>query len=124
MMHEPERQDLTTLVLQPDRAERMVAHVMEHSQLELRRRQRASAGSRFGLFDGLLTFSRPALATAAMLALLSLVALQQAPKAAPTADNNTFIWSASLPAPVEVWLEEGQPPTVLDMIVLGTEDNN
>ena len=121
-MHEPERQDLTTLELHPDRVERMVAHVMEHSQLELRRRQRAAAGSRFGVFDGLLAWSRPALATAAMLALMSLVALQQFKPREAT--DNTFIWSASLPAPVEVWLEEGQPPTMLDMIVLGTEDNN
>ena len=117
-----ERQDLSLLDLPTDRVERMVSNIMERSQLELRRRQHAAAAApRFGLFDGLLAFSRPALATAAMLALVSLVALQQVESDEST--DQTFIWSANLPAPVEVWLEEGQPPTMLDMIVLGGEEN-
>ncbi|MGH7469042.1 MAG: hypothetical protein ACRENP_13890 [Longimicrobiales bacterium] len=118
-MREPERPDLTPLDprREPDRWERMVRHIMARSTGELQRRQAAGV---FGLFDGLLAWSRPALATAAALTALSLFALSQLEsRAQPT----LFIRSASIPAAMSVWIEEGQPPSMLDLIVLANGEN-
>jgi hypothetical protein len=95
----------------------MVRQIMARSMSELQRRQGSGV---FGLFDGLLVWARPALATAAALALLSLIALSQLDAAGGT-PQATFIRSASIPAPMSVWLEEGQPPNTFDLIVLDGE---
>lgn len=119
-MREPEAPDLRPLDPrnQLEHWDRMVATIMARCAIELRRRQIAPS---IGVFDGLLAWSRPALATAAALAALSLAALAQQDKA-PLEANPTFIWSAALPAPVEAWLQEGQPPSMLDMFVLDGEN--
>lgn len=122
-MFEPERQDLSALTPPTERFERMVAHIMEHSALELRRRAAVMRAPSFGLFDGLLAWSRPALATAAMLALLSVIALSQLDRSSGVQGQSAYFRSAALPEPVEVYLEEGQAPTVLDMLVLDKEEN-
>ena len=117
-MREPERPDLSSLDPRRDapRWEGMVRNIMARSLIELQRRQAAGV---FGVFDGLLVWARPALATAAALALLSLIALSQLQ--AGSTPQATFIRSASIPAPMSVWLEEGQPPNMLDLIVLDGE---
>jgi hypothetical protein len=118
-MREPEAPDLGPLDprSQTERWDRMVSTIMSRCAVELRRRQSAPV---IGVLEGLLAWSRPALATAAALAALSLAALAQQDNAPET--NPTFIWSAALPAPVEAWLQEGQPPTMLDMFVLDGEN--
>jgi hypothetical protein len=120
-MREPERPDLSPLDprVDVDRWERLVRRIMTRSAAELQRRQAAGV---FGLFDGLLAWSRPALATAAALAALSLLALSQL-KTPTLAQPATFIRSAAIPAPMSVWLEEGQPPSMLDLIVLTNGEN-
>ena len=119
-MREPEAPDLGPLDprIQTERWDRMVSNIMARCAVELRRRQNAPV---LGVLDGLLAWSRPALAAAAALAALSLVALARQDNAA-NETNPTFIWSAALPAPVEAWLQEGQPPTMLDMFVLDGEN--
>src|SRR5262245_4369133 len=115
-MREPERPDLSALDPRRDgkRWEGMVRQIMARSLIELQRRQGSGVT---GLFDGLLIWARPALATAAALALLSLIALSQLETSGAT-PQATFIRSASIPAPMSVWLEEGQPPNMLDLIIL------
>jgi hypothetical protein len=117
-MREPERLDLSPLDPRRDtqRWEQLVRQIMARSAAELQRRQ---AAGMFGLFDGLLAWSRPALATAAALALLSLIALSRLE--APT--MTTFFRSQSMPDEMSVWLEEGQPPSILDLIVLRNGEN-
>jgi hypothetical protein len=121
-MKEPEALDLGPLDPRPDaeRWEAMVAGIMSRCAAELQRRQNLR---NTGVFEGLLAWTRPALATAAALALLSLVALSRNESLAAGDASTTFIWSARLPAPVEVWLQEGQPPTMLDMLVLDSGEN-
>jgi hypothetical protein len=123
-MFEPERQDLSALVPHNERFERMVSNILEQSALELRRRASMVRTPSFGLFDGLLAWSRPALATAAMLTLLSLVALSRLERnAGELAAEPAYFQSAQLPAPVQVWLEEGEAPSVLDSFVLAKGEN-
>ena len=75
-MREPERLDLSALDPRRDheRWEQMVHQIMWRSTGELQRRQGSAV---FGLFDGLVAWSRPALTAAAALAALSLVAVSQ-----------------------------------------------
>ena len=117
-MREPDRPDLSPLDPRrdPQHWEMMVRRIMARSAAELQRRQMAG---HFGLFDGLLAWSRPALATAAALALLSLIALSRGETPAMT----TFIRSPAMPVEVSVWLEQGQPPSMLDLIVLRNGEN-
>lgn len=129
MMFEPERQDLSGLTPSRERIERMVAHVMMQSAGELRRRAaqvRVSSLQSFGLFDGLLAWSRPALATAAMLAALSLVALSQFERSTAGSEAPAFrsyFQTASLPAPVELWMQQGEAPSALDVMVVSDGEN-
>jgi hypothetical protein len=113
-MHEPERQDLTSLDLGGDRFERVVANIMERSQFELRRRAAAPRVTGFSLLDGLLGWSRPALATAAALAAVSLVALSQLDRPTDADGEAAYFLSSSLPVPVQEWLEDGEAPGVGD----------
>ena len=125
MMHEPERNDLTSLDLSPDRVERMVVHIMERTAFELRRRQQAAVRAlpHMSVLDGLIGWARPALATAAALALISLAALSRLERHVPSTDDPAFFQSAALPAPVQEWLEEGQPPSVVDMFAVADGEN-
>ena len=120
-MRDPERPDLSALDWQSsDRWERMIAQIMARSATELQRRRVAGT---FGLFDGLLAWARPALATAAALALLSAFALARVGSTDGIETDPAFFRSASLPGPIEAWLEAGEPPTVLDLFVLTSGEN-
>jgi hypothetical protein len=119
-MREPDRPDLSPLDLRPDspRWERVVRQIMLSSAAELLRRR---AAGKFGLFDGLLAWARPALATAAALVLLSVGVLSQFKTPKAMTNPVTFFESPGMPQPVSVWLEEGQPP--LDLILISTGEN-
>jgi hypothetical protein len=119
-MKEPERLDLDALDPRRDheRWERMVRQIMTRSSAELQRRQGSAV---FGLFDGLVAWSRPALATAAALAALSLVALSQV-RTTPAIAQTAYFRTADLPAPMTVMLEEGEAPSVLDLLVMSGEN--
>jgi hypothetical protein len=67
-----------------------------------------------------LAWARPALATAAALALISLFMLSRL--GTPT-QPATFIRAANMPEAMSVWLEEGRPPSMLDLIVLTNGEN-
>lgn len=128
MMFEPERQDLSALGPAPERLERMVSTILERSALELKRRAAGAVRApSFGVFDGLLAWSRPALATAAMLALLSLVALSRLERQGANAEAMSFrsyFQTASLPEPVELWMQQGDAPSALDMLVVTGSGEN
>src|SRR5262245_3237753 len=121
IMREPDRPDLSSLDprREPHRWERMVRHIMLNSAAELLRRR---AAGKFGLFDGLLAWTRPALATAAALVLVSVAVLSQFKTPEAIASPVTFFQSPGMPQPVSVWLEEGQPP--LDLILISTSGEN
>src|SRR5688500_17722157 len=120
-MMESDRQDLSPLNPRTatDRWERMVTNIMERSALELRRRRVAPQD--VSIFDGLLAWTRPALATAAALALMSLIALSQL-RTQPVSAQSAYFRSANLPPAVTVMLEEGEAPSVLDLLVMSGEN--
>jgi hypothetical protein len=119
-MREPERLDLSALDPRrdPERWEQMVRQIMWRSSAELQRRQGSAV---FGLFDGLVAWSRPALAAAAALAALSLVTLSQF-RPPTVVTQATYFQSPGLPAQVAVMLEEGQALSMLDLLVMSGEN--
>lgn len=114
-MIDPEGLDLSPLDPQLDaqRWERMVSGIMSRATFELRRR--AAAARVPTPLDSLVAWMRPALATAAVLALLSLLALFRAGERGY--HPRMFFESADLPVPVTIWLEGGQAPTASDLLV-------
>ena len=119
-MMDPERPDLSAFEWDDAaRWERMVKHIMWRSSAELERRRLAGS---FGLFDGLLAWARPALATAAALTLISLYALSQSNPGSGASLSGAFFRSAALPGPLEAWLEGGEPPTANFITLPGGEN--
>ena len=95
-MMDPERPDLSAFEWENSaRWDRMIRHIMGRSSAELERRRLAG---NFGLYDGLLAWARPALATAAALALISLYALTQADGGSGNNLSGAFFRSAALPS--------------------------
>ena len=119
-MREPERFDLSALDPSGDseRWERMVGQIMWRSSSELQRRQSSAA---FGLFDGLVAWARPALATAAALTLISLVTMSRLDQSNPLL-LSAYVRSPDLPAPMTLMIEEGEAPSVLDLLVINGEN--
>jgi hypothetical protein len=119
-MREPERLDLSALdpTRDQERWERMVGQIMWRSKAELQRRQGAPA---FGLFDGLVAWSRPALATAAALTLLSLAALARQGSTS-TMLQTAYFESSGMPEEMSMMLEEGEALSTLDLMVLSGEN--
>ncbi len=119
-MRDPERPDLSAFEWDfNQRRDPMVKHIMWRAATELERRRQAGT---FGLFDGLLAWSRPALATAAALALISLYALSQVEARSANGLSGAFFRSAELPAPLQTWLEAGEPPTANFIVLTGGEN--
>lgn len=98
--------------LDPERWERRIARITALAAPELARRAAVETGPSLVL----LGWFRPALATAATLALCAgaaLVMLLQSPAAAP--EPPAMAEALRLPAPVALWLGEEQPPSVADL---------
>jgi hypothetical protein len=121
-MRDPERPDLSAFGWDNDeRWNRMVQRIMWRAAPELQRR-RSSAGA-FGVFDGVLAWARPALATAAALALLSLLALARLEtNRANETQAVLFFRSNALPAPLQTMLEAGELPANELFAVTGGEN--
>lgn len=114
-MSDSDRVDLRALDprLESERWERMVRGIMRGASNELlRRRERAYAPTPM---DGLVALLRPALVAAAILAIISLAALQRS-NGDPT-HPGSFVDSSLLPEAVTIWLEDGDPPTATDLYV-------
>jgi hypothetical protein len=120
-MREPEAPDLGPLDprTETERWDRMVSAIMTRCAVELKRRQHAPS---VGIFDGLLAWSRPALATAAALAALSLLALTQFDGGGSLAQSVAYFRSPDMPEAMTIMLEEGEAPSMLDMFVLAGEN--
>ena len=119
-MREPERFDLSALdpSRDSDRWELMVRQIMWRSTAELQRRQSSAV---FGLFDGLVAWARPALATAAALTLISLVTMSRLDTNSAVTQT-AYFRSPNLPPAMTLMLEEGEAPSVLDLLVIAGEN--
>ena len=104
--------------LDRERWERRIATITALAAPALARRARLSADGETGPSLVLLGWFRPALATAATLALCAgaaLVMLLQSPAAAPEPATPAMTEALRLPAPVALWLGEEQAPSVADL---------
>ncbi|HUF50140.1 MAG TPA: hypothetical protein VMN60_04870 [Longimicrobiales bacterium] len=104
-----ERVDLSMLELDAEERERLVASVLAHASSELARRATADTSPMFVLYQ----WARPALAAAAVLALLCLSVLAR--RAAPTGPGLTD--ALDVPTPANEWLVADRRPTVADLVV-------
>jgi hypothetical protein len=94
-----------------ERSEQMVQQILARCADELAHRKRLEE---FTIFDGLLAWTRPALALAATLVLLSLGVLARQSRASNTLP---LFHAASLPPAAESWLLEGASPLAGDVPV-------
>lgn len=105
--------------LDPARWESMVRGIVEGAAPILGRYARRSP------VDWLASWSRPALAAAAVVAALATGALLAVPRAETGGSTATIGLGDALgyPAPVSVWVSTGQPPTI-EELVLAMEERN
>jgi hypothetical protein len=92
-----------------ERSERMAGRIMMRCAAELMRRRSSSV---FTFADGLLAWSRPALAVAAALAVVALVALA---KSAQSSRPLLLMHATALPPAAQQWLLDGASPLVVDV---------
>jgi hypothetical protein len=113
-----ERLDLTSL--EPDEAqrERLVAAIMLRAGSELSRRAAVDVSPIAALSD----WMRPALAAAAVIALICASVLTQR-ELAHIEPGAGYVDALAVPAPLNEWLISGRSPTVADlMIAMDGED--
>src|SRR5687767_5862911 len=99
-MSDSDRPDLRALGygIEAERWERMIGGIMGRAAFELQRRARLSAVRAPSAIENLVAWMRPALATAAVVAVLSLLALTRGPEGAP--QPATYFGGGQLPTPV------------------------
>lgn len=119
--------DLSPLAATADPAafEELVARIMEASAPELERRRQRALRPAPGLLSLVAGWTRPILAAAAVVALISTGVLQRAPGGAGGStgegDWTTLPEALGLPSTVATWLDEGRTPTSREL-VLAMED--
>lgn len=106
-----ERIDLSGLELTSAERDRLVGSIMTRTQAELRRRQVQDVSAIAALTDWL----RPALAAAAVLAVvcLSVLALERG----PATPGRGYTDALDVPQPANEWMVMGRAPTVSDLFV-------
>jgi hypothetical protein len=112
---EPERVDLSALDPTRDRIgyERLVHRILEAAAPELARR-RAAANP----LVQLAAWARPALAAAAVIAVLAAGAIAMAERYDGAQDPaGTIADALGVPAPASDWLAEGRAPTTGDLVL-------
>jgi hypothetical protein len=107
-----ERLDLTAL--EPDEAqrERLVAAIMLRAGSELTRRAAVDVSPIAALSDWL----RPALAAAAIIALVCMSVLTQR-DLGHVEPGTGYVDALAVPAPLNEWLISGRSPTVADLLI-------
>jgi len=100
------RLDLSPLKPDPERVDRAADAVLARTRGTLAGRQRMQAS----VWREIPGWERPLLATAALAALLSIVALIRVHLAVPAEPVATLSEDAGVPAPVASWVDSDQPP--------------
>jgi hypothetical protein len=106
------RLDLTPLKPDPERVDRAADAVLARARGMLAGRQRMQAS----VWHEIPGWGRPLLATAALAALLSIVALIRVHPAAHGELVATLSEDAGVPAPVAAWVDSDQPPDPATLI--------
>lgn len=107
-----ERVDLTTLELTADQRELLVASLLSRATAELERRANANVSPIYVLY----AWTRPALAAAAVLALICLSVLVR-DDASAQQQSLGLTEALNVPAPASQWLVGDRSPTVEDLIL-------
>ena len=113
-----DRQDLTSLDLTPERRAALTAAILERTEPILARR-RAARGPVVVLADWL----RPALAAAAVVALIALGALLAARPSTAEATAPSTAEALGLTAPMVAWAEAGRTPSLEELVVSLEEES-
>jgi hypothetical protein len=106
-----ERLDLTTLEPDETQRERLVAAIMLRAGGELTRRAAVDVSPIAVLSD----WMRPALAAAAVIALVCLSVLTQR-ELGHVEPGTAYVDALAVPAPLDEWLISGRSPTVADLL--------
>ena len=116
-----ERFDFSALDLTRDvqRTERMVGNIMRRARAELARR---AAGREPGPVELVAAWYRPALATAAAIAAVSLTLL--ATVRPPAVQATETLSAGDVPTAMNVWYEEQRSPTAEELLVVANEGGN
>ena len=113
-----DRQDLTSLDLTPERRAALTAAILERAEPILAGR-RAARGPVFVLADWL----RPALAAAAVVALVALGALLGGRSSTAEETTPSTAEALGLTAPMVAWAEAGHTPSLEELVVSMEEDS-
>jgi len=120
-----ERFDFSALDLQsdPDRFERMVGNITWRARIELARR---AAMGHVTPVDVLAAWSRPAMAAAAVIAVVSMTLLATIgrPQVETEIATGAYMSGTEVPAALTSWYEEGNSPTATEVLVAGNEGGN
>ena len=101
-----------------DRFERMVREIMLRSRAELARR----AASRVTPFDVVAAWSRPALAAAAVIAVVSVTLLATFERRDQEIFTGAYMSGAEVPAAMSSWYEEDRLPTAAELMVVTNQE--
>ena len=114
-----ERFDFSVLGLAKDaaRTERMVGNIMWRARAELARR---AAAHDLGAVELVAAWYRPALATAAAIAAVSLTLLATV-RPVPAVQRTDTLSADDVPSAMNVWYEEGRSPTADELLVVANE---
>ena len=108
-----ERVDLSALELDDASREQLIAAIMTRADSELTRRSLDDVGAMFVLS----TWARPALAAAAVLALVCAPVLLRGPATAVVAVETGLADALAVPTPANAWLVNERAPTIGDVLV-------
>jgi hypothetical protein len=113
--------DFSTLNPSPDSEERMVGRIMWRVQSELARRR----GHReISVVEVMAAWYRPALATAAAIAAVSLTMLAVTRPARSEVTTGAYMSSNEVPAALSNWYEEDSLPTAAELLVASEGGTN
>lgn len=115
-----ERIDFSALDIgnDPENFERVVGNITWRARMELTRR---AARRETSPIEALATWLRPAIASAAAIAGISLALLATLGRGDQEFETGAYMSSAEVPAAMTTWFEEDQLPTADDLLVVASE---
>jgi hypothetical protein len=101
----------------PEKFERMVGNITWRARMELTRR----AARQTSPIEALATWFRPAIASAAAIAAISLTLLATLGRGEQEFEPRSYMPSTEVPVAMVDWYEDGQLPTADDLLVVAGE---